>query len=110
MEAAAIIGDDANPRATSPGFDFNSNEIQSIIKAFEDPSEIRHHGNQIAGTKYFTRKSSDRSIYGKDGHRGIAIAKTLHNIVIGVYDNKLPPGEANSVIEGFADYLRLVGE
>ncbi|NRB07699.1 MAG: hypothetical protein HRU34_11010 [Richelia sp.] len=53
MEAIAIIGDDTIPRATSPGFDFKSDEIQSIIKAFEDPSEIRHHGIQIAGNKYF---------------------------------------------------------
>ncbi|NRB07698.1 MAG: hypothetical protein HRU34_11005 [Richelia sp.] len=55
-------------------------------------------------------KSSERNIYGKDGHRGIAIAKTIHNIVIGVYDKKLPPAEPNSVIEGCADYLPLVGE
>ena len=110
MEEAAIFGDDAIPRATSPGFHFNLAEIQSIIQAFEDPSEIRHHGIQIAGSKYFTRKSNQHSIYGKDGHGGIAIAKTVHNIVIGVYGDKLPPAEANSVIEGFADYLRLVGE
>lgn len=110
MDRAAIFGHDTTPKATSEGFDVDSQEIQSIFKAFEDPSNIRHHGLNVGGVKYFTRRSNERSIYGKDRQGGVAIVKTLHNIVIGVYGSKLPPGEANSVVEGFADYLILVGE
>ncbi|MDJ0617999.1 MAG: profilin [Calothrix sp. MO_192.B10] len=110
IDRAAIFGHDGTSKATSPGFDVNFPEIQSLVRAFEDPSDIRHHGIHVGGVDYFTRKSNQRSIYGKNPQGGVAIVKTLHNIVIGVYGSKLIPAEANSVVEGFADYLILVGE
>lgn len=46
-----------------------------------------------------------RSIYGKKGAGGVVNVKTAQAIVIGVYDDKLQPGNASNIAEKLADYL-----
>ncbi len=70
---AAIYGHDKSLWATSPGFNVtffiylkvSAVEIDTLLKAFKDPSGIRASGLRASGIKYFALKTDERSIYGK---------------------------------------------
>ncbi|EFA78874.1 hypothetical protein PPL_08342 [Heterostelium album PN500] len=53
----------------------------------------------------YVLKSDPRSIYGKQGTGGVVCVKTGKTVIIGVYNEKLQPGAAASVVEKLADYL-----
>ncbi|KNC97293.1 profilin [Spizellomyces punctatus DAOM BR117] len=105
IQQAAIHGLDGSLWATSKGFSVAQNEVQTLIKSFTDASTIRASGIHLNGSKYFTLRADDRSIYGKQGQGGVVIVKTKQAVLIGVYDAPVQAGEATKVVEGLADYL-----
>ncbi|KAI3646735.1 hypothetical protein MP228_009663 [Amoeboaphelidium protococcarum] len=102
---AAIHGLDGTPWATSAGFSVKPDEVKNIVKAFSDASGIRASGLHVAGEKYIAIKTDDRSVYGKKGACGTCCVKTKQAVLIGVYDDKIQPGEAAKIVEALADYL-----
>ncbi|CAG8564941.1 11114_t:CDS:2, partial [Ambispora leptoticha] len=102
---AAIHGHNGAVWATSKGFTVNSAEFDTIIKAFNDPTNIQANGLHVNGVKYFTLRADDRSIYGKEGANGIVIVKTKQAAIIGRYVEGTQPGTANKIVESLADYL-----
>ena len=64
---------------------------------------------KIAGTSYITLRNTAEAFYGKQGAGGFVAAKSNTAVVIGVYNEKLQPGQANKIVEGIADYLRNSG-
>jgi len=106
---AAIHGHDGSLWATSEGFSLSTQEINEIIAAFNDPSAIQANGIHANGVKYFALTVNNRSIYGKKGADGIVAVKTKQAVLIGVYIEGTQPGEANTTVEGLADYLIGVG-
>ncbi|KAI3640767.1 hypothetical protein MIR68_001645 [Amoeboaphelidium protococcarum] len=102
---AAIHGLDGTPWATSAGFSVKPDEVKNIVKAFSDASGIRASGLHVAGEKYIAIKTDDRSVYGKKGACGVCCVKTKQAVLIGVYDDKIQPGEAAKIVEALADYL-----
>jgi profilin len=50
-------------------------------------------------------QSDGRSIYGKSGNTGVVLVKTGQTILIGVYDERMQPGNAAATVEKLADYL-----
>jgi len=59
----------------------------------------------LANVKYFALKADDRSIYAKQGAGGAVLVKTSKAVLIGIYDDKVQPGQCANVVEKLADYL-----
>jgi len=102
---AAILGHDGNTWATSPGFNVSQQEGKDIEAGFKDPNNIRAKGLFANKEKYLVLKVDDRSIYGKKGPGGIVCVKTGQGILIGIYNDKIQPGQCANVVEKLADYL-----
>lgn len=73
---AAILGRKGGVWASSAGFNITPQEQTALIGGFDDPSPLQAGGLHIAGKKYFTLQANDRSIYGKAGVSGAAVAST----------------------------------
>ncbi|KAK9767909.1 profilin, required for normal timing of actin polymerization in response to thermal stress [Basidiobolus ranarum] len=106
---AAIYGAQGGVWAASPGFALQGNELETLIRAYQDPTDIRTNGLHIGGVKYFALNADQRSIYGKQGAGGVVCVKTAQAILIGLYGDGIAPGEATKVVEVLADYLISVG-
>ncbi|KAF9287599.1 profilin, required for normal timing of actin polymerization in response to thermal stress [Mortierella alpina] len=65
VEKAAIFGLDGSLWATSAGFNVAGAEVQKLIAAFEDTSDIAPNGLYLEGKKYFYLRSGENSIYAR---------------------------------------------
>ncbi|KAL8762887.1 MAG: hypothetical protein Q9184_001183 [Pyrenodesmia sp. 2 TL-2023] len=98
--------------ASSSGFTVAPAEIKAVVASFADTSDVKKvqsEGFHIAGEKFFTLKSDDRSLYGKKGKEGVAIVKTQQAILVAHYPETVQPGVAANTVEQLADYLIGVG-
>ncbi|KOX00260.1 MULTISPECIES: profilin [unclassified Streptomyces] len=102
---AIISAADGSAWALSNGFGLTADEGAAIVALFKNPADVFTMGVTVAGVKYTGIKADDRSIYGKKGATGVALAKTAQTIVIGYYNEKGQPGNAAMTVEKFADYL-----
>lgn len=87
-------------------------EIKDVVASFADTSDVKKvqsEGFHIAGEKFFTLKSDERSLYGKKGKEGVAIVKTQQAILVAHYPETVQPGVAANTVEQLADYLIGVG-
>eukprot|EP01123_Difflugia_compressa_P010740 TRINITY_DN3_c0_g2_i1.p1 TRINITY_DN3_c0_g2~~TRINITY_DN3_c0_g2_i1.p1 ORF type:complete len:127 (-),score=21.46 TRINITY_DN3_c0_g2_i1:198-578(-) len=105
VTVASITGHDGSVWATSPGFNVSADEIKKLVAGFNDPSPLRASGMFINGEKYLVLKADDRSIYGKKGTGGVVTVKTGGAVLIGLYNEKIQPGQCANVVEKLADYL-----
>eukprot|EP00033_Pygsuia_biforma_P000021 GCRY01000029.1.p1 GENE.GCRY01000029.1~~GCRY01000029.1.p1 ORF type:complete len:149 (-),score=20.04 GCRY01000029.1:56-436(-) len=106
---ACIVGLDGNVWATSAGFGAQGNEGKSLVSAFTDPSGVLASGLHFGGEKYMTIKADPRSVYGKKGAAGVCCVKTTQCVLVGVYDDKIQPGQCAACVEKLADYLIELG-
>lgn len=63
----------------------------------------------MAGEKFFTLRSDERSLYGKKGKEGVVIVKTQQAILVAHYPESVQPGAATNTVEQLGDYLLSVG-
>ncbi|KAK5938969.1 profilin, required for normal timing of actin polymerization in response to thermal stress [Knufia obscura] len=111
-KAAIFNAEGTSVWATSAGFQVSPQELKPIVSSFSDSSEpkaIQGQGFKVAGDKYFTLRSDDRSLYGKKGKEGLVIVKTKQALLIGHYPENVQPGQAATTVEKLADYLIGVG-
>lgn len=107
--AAIFSGAGDSVWAVSAGFSAKPEEVQAVIKGFNDPAGLYANGMYVGGEKYICIKADDRSIYGKQGKTGVCWVKTKQAVVVAHYPDTVQPGEAAKVTEGLADYLISVG-
>lgn len=106
LEHGAIISAaDGGTWAESSGFPFQGSEGAGIVALYKNPADVFAKGVTVGGVKYMGIKADDRSIYGKKGATGVALAKTSQCILIGYYNEKQQPGNAALAVEKLADYL-----
>ncbi len=106
LTRAAIIGfQDKAVWATSPSFTLKPEEVTALLAAFRDPTNIRASGLWLAGVKYFALRCDERSIYSKVGEAGAVCVKANSVVLVGIYDAKIKPTEAATVVEKLADFL-----
>jgi profilin len=105
VSQGAIVGQEGGVWAASAGFQVKPQEITALAAAFKDPSGIRQKGFDIAGVHYIAIRADDRSIYGKRTGGGVCAVKTGKAILIGVYGDKIQPGQCATTVEKLADYL-----
>lgn len=87
-------------------------EIKVVVASFADTSNVKKvqsEGFHVAGEKFFTLKSDERSLYGKKGKEGVVIVKTQQAILVAHYPEAVQPGSAANTVEQLADYLIGVG-
>jgi len=101
----AIFGIDGAKWAATPGWGVTADEAKKIVAAFKDPNNIRSNGLFLDKQKYFALKCDDRSIYGKLGAGGCVCVKTTKSVLIGIYDDKIQPGQCANAVEKLGDYL-----
>ncbi|XP_071717387.1 profilin-1 [Rutidosis leptorrhynchoides] len=107
LSSAAIFGTDGTVWAKSSSFpQFKPEEINAIIKEFNEPGGLAPTGLFLAGAKYMViQGESGAVIRGKKGAGGICIKKTAQAMVFGIYDEPVAPGQCNMVVERLGDYL-----
>jgi len=105
ISKGAIYGLDGGKWAATPGLNITQPEALKFIAAFKDPTAIRTSGVFLGNIKYFAQKCDDRSIYGKQGANGVVLVKTVQCVLVGIYDDKIQPGQAATTVERLADYL-----
>ncbi|CAO3609305.1 unnamed protein product [Cunninghamella blakesleeana] len=109
VSQGAIIGAAGGVWAKSPNFNLTDSEVATLVKNYGDLPKFREEGIHLAGQKYITIKSEDRSVYGKKGADGVCCVKTGQAILIGVFKEGTQPGNCAKVVEGLADYLITSG-
>ncbi|KAL8929442.1 MAG: hypothetical protein Q9172_000493 [Xanthocarpia lactea] len=111
-KAAIFNSEGTSVWASSKGFTVAPTEIQAVVASFADNSEVKKvqsEGFHIAGEKFFTLKSDDRSLYGKKGKEGVVVVKTQQAILVAHYPESVQPGSAATTVEQLGDYLISVG-
>ncbi|KAL9599833.1 MAG: hypothetical protein Q9179_003432 [Wetmoreana sp. 5 TL-2023] len=87
-------------------------EIKAVVSSFADTSNVKKvqsEGFHVAGEKFVTLKSDERSLYGKKGKEGVVIVKTTQAILVAHYPETVQPGAAANTVEVLGDYLIGVG-
>ena len=99
LSHAAICGHDGGIWAQSADFPgLSDEELEAIMKGFEDSSYLATNGLYLGGEKYMMLAGEPGEVIrGKKGVSGITIAKTNSALVIGVYGEGVTPGECNVV-------------
>ena len=105
LAAASLHGLNGQRWAASAG-GATDDEAKQILAALSSGATGQL---KINGTSYITLRNNEGTVYGKQGSGGYCAAKSGTAIVIGVYNDKLQPGQANKIVEGIADYLRNSG-
>jgi len=105
VTVGAIVGHDGSTWATSAGWSIAQDEAKKLIGGFGDAGPLRANGLFAHKEKYLVLRADDRSIYGKKGPGGIVAVKTGQCVLIGVYNDKIQPGQCANVVEKLADYL-----
>eukprot|EP01106_Pelomyxa_sp_JSP_P011474 TRINITY_DN3011_c0_g1_i3.p1 TRINITY_DN3011_c0_g1~~TRINITY_DN3011_c0_g1_i3.p1 ORF type:complete len:145 (-),score=63.89 TRINITY_DN3011_c0_g1_i3:111-545(-) len=110
---AAIL--DANTGATwakSAGFPdisaatpMGMKESVYLVKDVFNEKTAQEKGIWCGKQKYMTLQVNSRSAYGKALKGGIVIVKTKKAVIVGIYDEKIQPGNATKCVEDLADYL-----
>ncbi|KAM5368675.1 hypothetical protein ACJZ2D_009447 [Fusarium nematophilum] len=99
--------------ATSTGFELKPEEMKAISSIVGGDAAAKDkafaEGLFIGGTRYVMARAEDRSIYARSGRLGVAIAKTKQAIIVGHHPESGVAGNANSTVEGLADYLIKLG-
>ncbi|KAF9438116.1 profilin, required for normal timing of actin polymerization in response to thermal stress, partial [Entomortierella beljakovae] len=65
VSKACIYGLDGNQWATSPEFNMEPKEVQKIIAAFDNPTDLQENGVYLEGMRYIYLRSGDESIYAR---------------------------------------------
>ncbi|KAI3802878.1 hypothetical protein L1987_31023 [Smallanthus sonchifolius] len=107
LTSAAIFGTDGTVWAKSSSFpQFKPDEINAIIKEFDEAGTLAPTGLFLAGAKYMVIQGEPGAVIrGKKGAGGICIKKTGQAMVFGIYDEPVAPGQCNMVVERLGDYL-----
>ncbi|KAF9465991.1 profilin [Collybia nuda] len=106
---AAIVGLQGGVWAASAGYTLSKEEENALIAGYNDLASVQASGVRLAGQKFFTLRTTDRSIYGKKQADGVVIVKTKKAILIAEYIAPLQAPETTKVTEDLADYLISVG-
>ncbi|KAJ5861003.1 uncharacterized protein N7529_008313 [Penicillium soppii] len=96
-------------RAKSAGFNVQLEELQYILRGFEDSIPLYSGGLYIAGETLQVTKADDQSIYAEKGKEGVCVVKSSQSIVIAHYPETVQPGEAASIVRQLAEYLTSIG-
>ncbi|KAL7140207.1 hypothetical protein ABFS83_09G106200 [Erythranthe nasuta] len=107
LSAAAILGLDGSVWAQSSAFpQFNKEEMDNIVKDFDEPGSLAPTGLFLAGAKYMVIQGEPGAVIrGKKGSGGITVKKTAQALVFGLYEEPMTPGQCNMVVEKLGDYL-----
>ncbi|KAI3524671.1 hypothetical protein L2E82_02948 [Cichorium intybus] len=107
LSSAAIFGTDGTVWAKSTNFpQYKPDEINSIIKEFNEPGHLAPTGLFLATAKYMVIQGEPGAVIrGKKGAGGICVKKTGQAMVFGLYDEPVAPGQCNMVVERLGDYL-----
>ncbi|CAJ1955336.1 unnamed protein product [Sphenostylis stenocarpa] len=107
LAAAAIIGHDGTVWAQSSKFpEFKGEEIEAIMKDFDEPGSLAPTGLLLGDTKYMVIQGEPGAVIrGKKGGGGITVKKSNQALVIGIYKEPLAPGQCNMIVERLGDYL-----
>uniref|UniRef100_A0A7N1A548 Profilin n=1 Tax=Kalanchoe fedtschenkoi TaxID=63787 RepID=A0A7N1A548_KALFE len=107
LTSAAIIGLDGSVWAQSEAFpQYKPEEIDAIVKDFEEPGYLAPTGLFLGGTKYMVIQGEPGAVIrGKKGSGGVTVKKTGLALIIGIYDEPMTPGQCNMIVERLGDYL-----
>ncbi|EJD07866.1 profilin [Fomitiporia mediterranea MF3/22] len=108
ISRAAILGLQGGVWASSAGYNLTAEEQKAVVDSFARPDEAQAHGVKLAGQKFFTLQASDQHVYGKKGADGCVLVKTKQAVLVTEYTAPIQAGEATTIVEKLADYLKSV--
>ncbi|KAF8587609.1 profilin [Ramaria rubella] len=106
---AAILGQQGGVWASSAGYTLSSQEQTAAIESFSKPDQTQANGIRLAGNKFFTIQTGERSVYGKKSADGCILVKTKMAVLVAEYVGPIQAPEATPIVESLADYLISVG-
>ncbi|KAJ1927716.1 profilin, required for normal timing of actin polymerization in response to thermal stress [Tieghemiomyces parasiticus] len=109
FKCGAIYGQQGGCWAQSNGCTLSDEEFQKISHGFQDVSQLGQTGLVVNGIKYFALLCDDTTLRGKKGDNGVLIIKSNQAIVIGVFDSRMQPGEANLKLDDVVKNLKNSG-
>jgi len=84
---------------------FPKTKEKKILAGFTDAGPLRSSGLFANKEKYLVLRADERSIYGKKGPGGVVCVKTGQAVLVGIYNDKIQPGQCSIAVENLADYL-----
>ncbi|MBW5422014.1 hypothetical protein GKQ77_10600 [Streptomyces sp. BG9H] len=109
VSQGAIFSLDGQEWASSPDLHITQDEANRIIAALNGETKAKDQlfskGLFLAGQRYVMARCEDRTIYGRTGRGGAAIAKSKQAVIIGIHNEEMMAGNASSTVESLADYL-----
>ncbi|KAJ6239180.1 alpha/beta-hydrolases superfamily protein [Anaeramoeba flamelloides] len=92
----ALAGLDGSIWAQTKGMNLKTDEVNMMIKGFEDPDSLYSTGIKVGGIKYIFLGGGD-FLKGKKGQDGVIVYKANKALVIGVYKDGIQTGNCSSV-------------
>jgi profilin len=108
LKQAAIAGHDGQVWANSDGFGLTQAEVLTLMSSFEHPLAALRYGCTLGGKKYFTLAVDNQGLLGRSCSDGCICVKTCEELLVCVYDGRLPCHKALKIVETFASYLRVL--
>ncbi|OIW09019.1 hypothetical protein TanjilG_05995 [Lupinus angustifolius] len=107
LTAAAFIGHDGSAWGESSKFPkFKAEEIEAIMKGFDEPNILATNGLYLGGTKYNVIQGENGAVINaKQGRSGISVKKTNKAVVIGIFEEPMAPEECSKIVDKLGDYL-----
>ncbi|XP_077869681.1 profilin-4-like [Saccoglossus kowalevskii] len=109
-QCAIIRRKDSSLRASSVGFNLNSEQIQKFIDAFKDPPRTREEGIYFDNNNYKCVRADKNSIYAKCDKIGVVMVKTITLLIMGTYNENMYPSVCVEAVEKLADYFKEKGK
>lgn len=108
LTCAAIFGLEGDLWQQSADFpELQSHEIQSIIRALDEPITVAATGINLANLKFMLIPSEAGEVLrGRSKNKSLIVRKTHKAMIIGVSQEPVPLGEASVRIEDVSRYLK----
>lgn len=84
-------------------------EVQKLLKAFDNADEAFSQGLKINGEKYTVISNADNVLRTKKGKQGLVAAKTLQALIIAHHPDSVLTNACSATVEQLAEYLKGVG-
>ncbi|RNA09359.1 profilin-4-like isoform X5 [Brachionus plicatilis] len=103
---ALLNKDDYSVKASSVGFQMHEVDIEVLIDAFQNTNLTRDRGIYFDESNYACLRSDDKSIYAKDGSKGLVLAQTEKYILMATYKENMFASVCVEALEKLAEYFR----
>lgn len=107
VEKCALLNiENYSVKASSIGYEITSQDIETIIDCFSNPTLARERGIFFNESNYTCLRADEDSIYAKNGNKGLVMVHTLNHVLMGTYAENMYPSVCVEAVEKLAEYFK----